>query len=119
MKCIFLNVYQNNIHLIIHCICDIAGSMNTLFGNGKTKLDSAKNAIQSIIKQIKTADRLPVVTFATKGKIIQKFEFINHININDLTISIENISDGGGTNFDYGHKESIKVYNGLHSHMHK
>ncbi len=83
------------------------------FNCAETKLSCTKNGIKSIIKQLTVKDRISVITFAKKAEILQKLEFINDINMNNLNNKIENMSAGHVTNFEIGYKQSIEVYKEL------
>eukprot|EP01083_Nonionella_stella_P251012 866519_1 len=101
-------------HLNLVIVLDKSGSMTSSFSNDstcKSKMQSAINATLSIFNHLTSKDRLGIVAFDSASKVIQKLDCINHINMIELRKKVSNIRASGGTNFENGYMEAIRLYN--------
>ncbi|KAM0285421.1 hypothetical protein ACHAO9_008766 [Fusarium lateritium] len=99
-------------------VIDVSGSMTAAApvpgeseeSNGLSVLDLTKHAARTIIESMNGNDRLSIVTFASKAKVLQPLLPMNKDN-KDLSLkNIKSMTPQDATNLWHGMTEGIKVF---------
>ncbi|KAM0190999.1 hypothetical protein ACHAPI_009062 [Fusarium lateritium] len=99
-------------------VIDVSGSMTAAApvpgeseeSNGLSVLDLTKHAARTIIESMNENDRLSIVTFASKAKVLQPLLPMNKDN-KDLSLkNIKSMTPQDATNLWHGMIEGIKVF---------
>ena len=103
-------------------VLDHSGSMGWGFQNdgfksdlNKNKMKIANKAVIELIKHLNDNDRFGMVIFDHEVEVIQKLQFMNNINHQELKNKILNIKENGGTNFEIGYNKAIQLYQQLNT----
>eukprot|EP01083_Nonionella_stella_P035520 96915_1 len=97
-------------HLNLVCVLDVSGSMDSSFsGGGQTKMKIANQCLLSILTHLTHKDRFGLVLFDTSAWAQIKFKSMRRHKLNQLE-SILQIYANGGTNFEVGWNEAIKMF---------
>jgi Ca-activated chloride channel family protein len=66
------------------------------------KMDSAKNAVVSILNQLKDDDRFAIVLFNSRANLLKPMGLVRHTDMSDIRSSVLDIHAGGNTNLSSG-----------------
>ncbi|KAF4993593.1 hypothetical protein FGRMN_6311 [Fusarium graminum] len=100
-------------------VIDVSGSMGAAApvpgedgeSNGLSVLDLTKHAARTIIESMNENDRLSIVTFASKVKVLQPLLPMNAVNKDRAMRNVASMSHHNATNLWQGMLEGIKVFN--------
>lgn len=105
-------------------VIDISGSMSVAApvpgeeddeSTGLSVLDLTKHAARTIVETMDENDRLGIVTFATKTKVLQPLIPMTDANKDHARAKIKSMVPRDATNLWQGLLEGIKLFNGLQS----
>jgi Ca-activated chloride channel family protein len=68
----------------------------------KNKIDSAKDAVITILRQLKDTDRFAIVLFNTDATLVKSMGLLSRTNMYDIEDRILNLTADGTTNLDAG-----------------
>ncbi|KAM0351863.1 hypothetical protein ACHAPU_002376 [Fusarium lateritium] len=99
-------------------VIDVSGSMGAAApvpgedgeSNGLSVLDLTKHAARTIIESMNENDRLSIVTFASKVKVLQPLLPMNAVNKDRALRNVASMSHHNATNLWQGMLEGIKVF---------
>jgi len=119
---------RKRLNLVV--VLDKSGSMNDCFDNErsgyyaqfnddgnaqrkkiKTKMEIANECIVGLLKHLTPKDRFGIIVFDSKAAVYQPMNMMKDIeDLEKLKNDILRIQPGGGTNFEFGYNEAIKMY---------
>eukprot|EP01084_Bolivina_argentea_P121935 216099_1 len=102
---------RKKMNLVI-CL-DKSGSMTDTFNFSdhiNTKMKIAKESLINLLKHLNNEDQFGMIVFDEKAQCIQPLSLWKDINYNKLKENILNINASGGTNFENGYCDAIKLY---------
>ena len=79
---------------------DVSGSMGWAFpddSDRRSKLEVAKNCLQSILPQLSPRDRVAIITFNTTQQVIYNLNYATEKNCKKILKEVSNIYPSGGT----------------------
>eukprot|EP01083_Nonionella_stella_P272644 924681_1 len=76
----------------------------------KTKMEIANECIVALLKHLRPKDRFGLIVFDNKSTVYSELKLIENFDINKLKNDILKIKASGGTNFECGYNEAIKLY---------
>ena len=117
------NMSMSHVPCDIVLVIDVSGSMGadapvpTNPGErserfGLSVLDLVKHAALTILETLDDRDRLGIVTFATKSKVIQPLTFMNKKNKKKAKSNIESMYPLDMTNLWHGIRDSLGLFDG-------
>ena len=117
---------RKKLNLVV--VIDVSGSMSSTFSfyyydrfkidnknlnksndDKKSKMEIANESVNILIDQLKADDRLGIVLFNDKAKILKQIELISETDINSTKNLISKINAFGGTNLEAGYSEANKL----------
>jgi len=78
-------------------VIDVSGSMGSIF-KGRSKLDWAKEAAICLVNLTLDGDRLGLIAFSSRPKLVQDVVVVNSSVREDIIQKIKGLSEGGSTN---------------------
>lgn len=102
----------------IALVIDVSGSMGcdapvpgeTTEKTGLSVLDLVKHACRTILSTMDERDRLAIVTFSTRSKVLQPLLSMTAENKKDAHIAIDNMKLEGCTNLWHGLRDGIRLF---------
>jgi Ca-activated chloride channel family protein len=79
-----------------------------------TKIQSATDAVVSILDQLNWDDRLAIVTFNSNASVFQRMEEVRYLDMNKLKNRVLDIRAGGNTNMSAGMERGTQEFAGYH-----
>ncbi|CAH0052973.1 unnamed protein product [Clonostachys solani] len=106
----------NHVACDIVLVIDVSGSMGAPAdvpgeeeSTGLSVLDLTKHAAMTIIETLNEDDRLGIVTFGSRSKIVLKLTSMNDKNKEDARKSVREIESRDATNLWHGMRDGIRV----------
>jgi Ca-activated chloride channel family protein len=76
-----------------------------------SKMDSAEDAVNSILDQLNGDDRFAIVTFNSSANIVKPMGWVNQINMESVKNRVWGLPVGGGTNLSAGIELGSRQFN--------
>mmetsp|Transcript_11041 Transcript_11041/g.16705 ORF Transcript_11041/g.16705 Transcript_11041/m.16705 type:complete len:541 (-) Transcript_11041:63-1685(-) len=104
---------RNNLNLMI--VLDHSGSMGSPFDykSKESKMKVANEAVIALFSQLTDEDRLGVLKFDNQFTIVQPMALVKNINMEELSSTVRQIKENGGTNMEMAYKAATQCYTQL------
>ncbi len=110
---------RKKLNLVI--VLDISGSMSSSIDNYyydhkgnsdyKSKMKLAEESVNILIDQLEGYDSLGIVLFDDQAYLAKPLNKVSNIDMKAIKKHMLEVKENGGTNFDAGYKEALKVFN--------
>ncbi|MGY3569939.1 cadherin domain-containing protein [Vibrio paucivorans] len=87
----------------IAILADVSGSMGNDFENNKSRIDVMKSSLKNFVEQVDTHSgtiNISLISFASRASLVIALEDIQDNNWSALETAIEELDDGGATNYE-------------------
>ncbi len=122
---------RKKLNLVI--VLDVSGSMSSLYnqyyydrygqvqdayaGEGitrLTKMESAKDAVVSILNQLEDYNRFAIVLFNSSASLVKPMGLVRDVNMRSIKDNVLDLNAGGGTNLSAGMTRATEQFHNLY-----
>ncbi len=79
-----------------------------------TKIESAKQCVQTVLDQLNTGDRFAIVLFNSNASVMQRMNLVSQTNMGTVRRNVGNITAGGSTNMAAGMEMAERELNNFY-----